>query len=110
TSLGVSEISLSAGQVDNSAKGEKAVAASFRVWEGFNPAAQFLPQARRLGLTTIGVIPSGGLVQGQASAIDLVDGSLSEMLARAPIAMVADLSSANSVDNARGEAIGHVRE
>jgi imidazolonepropionase-like amidohydrolase len=110
TNLGVAEISLSAGQVDNSARGEKAVAASFRVWEGFNPAAQFLPQVRRLGLTTIGVLPGSGLIQGQAAAIDLVDGSLSDMLVKGPVAMVADLSSTNSVDNARGEAIGHVRE
>jgi imidazolonepropionase-like amidohydrolase len=110
TNLGVSEISLSAGQTDNSARGEKAVAASFRVWEGFNPAAQFLPQARSLGLTTIGVIPSGGLVQGQAAAVDLIDGSLGDMLAKGPIAMVADLSSTNSADNARGEAIAHMRE
>jgi imidazolonepropionase-like amidohydrolase len=110
TNLGVAEISNGAGQVDNSARGDKAVAASFRVWEGFNPNAQFLPQARRLGLTTVGVLPGGGLIQGQAAAVDLVDGSLSDMLAKGPIAMVADLASTNSVDNARGEAIAHVRE
>ena len=110
TNLGVSEISLAAGQVDNSAKGDKSVAASFRVWEGFNPAAQFLPQVRRLGLTTVGVLPSGGLVQGQAAAVDLSDGSLSDMLVRGPVAMVADIANTNSVDNARGEAIGHLRE
>jgi imidazolonepropionase-like amidohydrolase len=109
TNLGVSEISLSAGQVDNSARGQRAVSASFRVWEGFNPAAQFLPQVRKLGLTTIGVLPSGGLIQGQAAAVDLVDGSLSDMLARGPVAMVADLSNTNSADGARGEAIAHVR-
>ena len=110
TTLGVSEISLAAQQVDNSAKGDKAVAASFRVWEGFNPAAQFLPQARRLGLTTVGVLPSGGLIQGQAAAVDLIDGSLSDMLAKGPIAMLADFANTNSADNARGEAIAHVRE
>jgi imidazolonepropionase-like amidohydrolase len=110
TNLGVAEISNGAGQVDNSARGDKAVAASFRVWEGFNPNAQFLPQARRLGLTTVGVLPGGGLIQGQAAAVDLVDGSLNDMLAKGPIAMVADLASTNSVDNARGEAIAHVRE
>ena len=110
TTLGVSEISLSAAQPDNSARGTRAVAASFRVWEGFNPAAQFLPQARKLGLTTIGVIPSGGLVQGQAGAVDLIDGSLTDMLLKGPVAMVADLSNTNSADNARGEAIAHMRE
>jgi len=110
TNLGVAEISNGAGQVDNSARGDKAVAASFRVWEGFNPNAQFLPQVRKLGLTTIGVLPSGGLIQGQAAAVDLLDGSLGDMLDKGPVAMVADLSSTNSVDNARGEAIGHVRE
>jgi imidazolonepropionase-like amidohydrolase len=110
TTLGVSEISLSAGQVDNSANGTRAVAASFRVWEGFNPAAAFLPHAGKLGLTTIGVLPGRGLIQGQAAAVDLIDGSLTDMLAKGPIAMVADFASTNAVDNARGENIAHVRE
>ena len=110
TTLGVAEITLSAGQVDNSATGQKAVAASFRVWEGFNPAAAFLPPARKLGITTVGVLPGRGLVQGQAAAIDLLDGSLADMLVKGPIAMTADLSNANSTDGARGEAIAHLRE
>jgi imidazolonepropionase-like amidohydrolase len=109
TNLGVSEISLAAGQVDNSANGEKGVAASFRVWDGFNPAAQFLTGARHDGLTTIGVVPGRGLVQGQAAAVDLLDGSLSDMLAKGPIAMVADISNAQGTEGARGEALGHLR-
>src|ERR1043165_8156429 len=36
TSLGVAEITLSAGQVDVGANGQKGVAASFRVWDGLN--------------------------------------------------------------------------
>lgn len=110
TTLGVAEITLSAGQVDNSATGQRAVAASFRVWEGFNPAAAFLPSARKLGVTTVGVLPGRGLIQGQAAAIDLLDGSLSDMLVRGPIAMTADLSNANNIDGARAEAIAHLRE
>jgi imidazolonepropionase-like amidohydrolase len=110
TSLGVAEITLAAGQVDNSANGEKGVAASFRVWEGFNPAAEFLPPARKDGITTIGVLPGRGLVEGQAAAVDLVDGSLSSMLLKAPVAMVADISNTQGTEGARGEAIGHLRE
>jgi imidazolonepropionase-like amidohydrolase len=110
TTIGVSEISLSAGQVDNSANGTRAVAASFRVWEGFNPAATFLPHARKLGLTTIGVLPGRGLIQGQAAAVDLVDGSLTDMLVKGPVAMLADLTNTNAVDASRGENIAHLRE
>jgi imidazolonepropionase-like amidohydrolase len=110
TSIGVAEITLSAGQVDASAKGEKGVAASFRVWEGFNPAAQFVPPARKDGITTIGVLPSQGLIQGQAAAVELVDGSLSDMLLKGPIAMVADISNGGGTEGARGEVIAHLRE
>jgi imidazolonepropionase-like amidohydrolase len=110
TTIGVSEISLSAGQVDNSANGQRAVAASFRVWEGFNPAAAFLPHARKLGLTTIGVLPGRGLIQGQVGALDLIDGSMTDMLVRGPVAMLADLTNTNAVDASRGENIGHLRE
>ena len=111
TNIGVAEITLSAGQVDNSARGDRGIAASFRVWEGFNPAAAFIPPTRKDGITTIGVLPGRGLVQGQAAAIDLLDGpSLSDMLVRGPIAMVADISNGAGTEGARGEAIGHLRE
>ena len=110
TSIGVAEITLSAGQVDVGANGEKGVAASFRVWDGFNPAAQFLPPARKDGITTIAVVPNRGLVQGQAAAIDLIDGSLNDMLLKGPIAMVADISNGAGTEGARGEALAHLRE
>ncbi|HET9426340.1 MAG TPA: amidohydrolase family protein [Gemmatimonadaceae bacterium] len=110
TTLGVAEITLSAGQVDASATGEKGVAASFRVWEGFNPAAAFLPAARNDGVTTVGVLPGRGLVQGQAAAVDLVDGSLSDMMLKGPIAMVGDISNVSGTAGARGEVIARWRE
>jgi imidazolonepropionase-like amidohydrolase len=110
TNLGVAEVTLSAGQVDASANGEKGVAASFRVWEGFNPASAFLPPARNDGVTTVGVLPGRGLVQGQAAAVDLTEGSLTDMLLKGPIAMVGDISNASGTAGARGEAIAHWRE
>ena len=111
TNIGVAEITLSAGQVDNAATGDRGVAASFRVWEGFNPAAGFIPPTRKDGITTIGVLPGRGLVQGQAAAIDMLDGpSLSDMLVRGPIAMVADISNGGGTRGARGEAIASLRE
>lgn len=110
TNLGVSEISLGAGPVDNSANGEKGIAARFRVWEGFNPAAEFLPPVRKDGITTIGVLPGRGLVSGQAGAIDLVDGSVSDMLLKGPFAMVGDISNVGGADGARGEAMARWRE
>ena len=110
TSLGVAEITLSAGQVDVGANGQKGVAASFRVWDGLNPDAQFLIAARKDGITTVGVLPNKGMVQGQAAAEELIDGSATDMLLKAPIAMIVDISNGAGTEGARGELIAHLRE
>jgi imidazolonepropionase-like amidohydrolase len=110
SAIGVNEIGLSAGYVDAGAKGEKGIAASFRVWEGFNPATAFLPPVRKDGITTIGVLPNRGIVQGQAAAMDLIDGTASEMILKAPVAMVGDIANGSGETSARGELIAHWRE
>ena len=108
--IGVNEIGLSAGYIDAGAKGEKGIAASFRVWEGFNPATAFLPPARKDGITTVGVLPNKGIVQGQAAAMDLLDGTVAEMILKAPVAMIGDVSNGSGEAGARGELIARWRE
>jgi imidazolonepropionase-like amidohydrolase len=111
TGLGVSEIGAVQPTVDRGARGENSVAAAFPVWEGINPASTMLAPARNDGITSAVVVPNGGLIAGQAALIDLVPGTLSDMLDRAPVAMVAQFGDARSAGtNARGEQYARLRE
>src|SRR5688572_13443699 len=85
TQLGLVEVGLEQPTRDVSARGREGIAAAFTVWEGLNPASVMLAPARSEGITTVVVAPTGGLVAGQAAVVDLVDGSLSDMMVRAPV-------------------------
>jgi imidazolonepropionase-like amidohydrolase len=111
TILGAQEVGFSGGYQDNGAKGEKGVAASFKVWESINPANTFIALTRRDGITTVGVVPTQGYVQGQAAAIDLLEGTVAQLLVKAPVAMVGDFANPQSAEaGARGELYEKWRE
>jgi imidazolonepropionase-like amidohydrolase len=111
TSLGVAEINAVQTTVDRSARGDSGIAASFPVWEGINPASTLFAPARNDGVTSVVVVPTGGLIAGQAAVIDLVPGTLSDMLDKAPVAMVAQFGDArDGGSNARGEQYARLKE
>ena len=111
TGLGVTEIGQVQATVDRGARGDNGVAASFPVWEGINPASTLLTPARNEGITSVVVVPTGGLISGQAALIDLVPGTMSDMLNKAPVAMVAQFGDARSGGtNARGEQYARLKE
>jgi imidazolonepropionase-like amidohydrolase len=112
TALGVREVDLEQETVDVPARGRgDAITASHRVWDGFNPNSPLIQVTRNDGITTVGVTPDGGLVSGQSAFVDLADGSLSDMLLRAPVAMFADIGSKGEPRGAsRGELVQRLRE
>ncbi len=112
TSLGVSEIGSVGGTNDTRAQGiNDGVTASFRVWEGFNPASPLLQVTRNDGITTVGVIPGGSLIGGQGAVVALKNGQLSEVLLRSPAAMFANLGvRGNNIGSARAEVFQRFRE
>jgi len=93
TELGLIEISQVRSTNDASAKGNNNIAASFKVWDGLNPASALFAPTRNEGVTSVIIVPRGGLISGQAAAIDLVSGRSSDMLRRAPVAMVGQVGS-----------------
>ncbi len=110
TELGVVEVSQVRDTNDSSAKGNNNIAAAFRVWDGLNPASALFAPTRAEGVTSVIVTPRGGLIAGQAAAIDLGSGHVSDVLRRAPVAMIAQIGNSNSAGtNARGELIGKLR-
>jgi len=110
TEVGVVEIGQVRETNDASAKGTNNIAAAFRVWDGLNPASTVFAPTRQEGVTTVIVTPRGGLVSGQAAAIDLGVGHVADVMRRAPVAMIAQIRSASAAGtNARGELIGKLR-
>ena len=111
TQLGLSEIGAVRGTNDASPNGHDQIAAAFRVWEGVNTTSQLFAPARDEGVTSVVLIPQGGLVFGQAGVIRLVPGMLSDMLLKGPVAMVAQIgSSQRGGTGARGELLMRLRE
>ena len=111
TQLGVQEIGFGGPPVDVSARGKDNIAAAFTVWEGLNPNSVLLAPARKEGITSFVIIPRGGLISGQAALADVVPGTTSDMVIRAPVAMVAEIGDAQQAGlNSRGELIVKLRE
>ncbi len=109
--LGLVEIGFSGGPRDASAKGHDEISASFTSWDGFNPHSPMLAETREGGVTTILAMPQGGLVAGQAAAVDLVDGTAPQMFIKTPAAMLGQVGESEEAGvGARGELIGKLRE
>ncbi len=111
TQLGLSEVGAVQGTNDASPRGKDEIAAAFRVWEGLNTTSALFAPARDEGITSVMVLPQGGLIWGQAAVIKLVPGMISDMLVKGPIAMVAQVGSPQRGGaGARGELIMRLRE
>jgi len=110
TNIGLVEIGQVRDTNDAAAKGSNNIAAAFKVWEGLNPASSVFAPTRSEGVTTVIIAPRGGLVSGQAAAIDLGSGLRSEVIRRSPVAMIAQIDDAQSAGtNSRGELMGKLR-
>ena len=112
TALGVMEIGAVPATVDVAARGEEAIAASVRVWDALNPASVLLAPAREEGVTSVAVLPAGGLVAGQAALVDLTTGSVPDMVVRGPAAMVAQIANKGQAGGlgSRAEVLARLRE
>ncbi len=112
TQLGLSEVGQVQETRDDRARGRDNVAASFTSWEGLNSMSVLIAPARREGITSVAIVPSGQhLISGQAAMLNLVDGMPSDMLLRAPVAMVAQIQSPGGAGvGARGELLVRLKE
>jgi imidazolonepropionase-like amidohydrolase len=111
TQLGVQEVAQVSDTRDMSARGKDNISAAFTVWEGFNPNSVMMAPARKDGITSFVVMPAGGLIAGQAALVDVVPGTTTDMIIRAPVAMIAEVGDPQQAGlNARGELIVKLRE
>ncbi len=105
--LGLMEIGAVGSTREMRARGKDGIAAAFMPWEGFNPSSVLLGPARDGGITSAVILPQGGLISGQAAVIHLVVGTATDMIMRAPVAMLASLGQ---VAGNRAETIMRLRE
>jgi len=111
TQLGVQEVQQVADTRDMRPRGKDNIAAAFTVWEGLNPNSVMLAPARKDGITSFVVLPTGGLIAGQGALVDVVPGTTTDMIIRAPVVMVAEVGDASGGGvGARGEVIVRLRE
>src|SRR3981081_4384586 len=111
TQLGVQEVSQVSDTRDMSARGKDNIAAAFTVWDGLNPNSVMMAPARKEGITSFIVMPAGGLVAGPAALLDCGPGKTTDMIIRAPVAMVAEVGDPQQAGvNSRGELIVKLRE
>ncbi|MCU0627312.1 MAG: amidohydrolase family protein [Gemmatimonadaceae bacterium] len=111
TQLGLVEVGAVRETRDASARGTDDVAASFRAWDGFNAASVLLAPARQDGgVTTVGIVPDGHVISGQAAAIDLAIGAGADPIRLAPAFMAATLGDPlRAGATARGEELAKLR-
>ena len=113
TQLGLIEVGQVSETRNSAARGREGnvVNAAFTVWDGLNPLSVMFAPARNEGITTVAVFPTGGLVSGQGALVDIVDGGVSDMLVRSPIAMVAQVGDPQAANvSSRGELLVRLRE
>lgn len=100
----------SGGYNDARARGTAGVSASWRVWEGTNPASTFFRKNVQAGVTTVVQVPQGaGWIGGQAAVLNLAGGTIAEMLVKAPVAMMASMSPEAAGAASRGELLARMR-
>ncbi len=103
TGLGAAEIWGVPESVDLDAGGDDPVRAAFRVVDALNPRSPTLAIQRAHGVTAVVSAPGGGLIAGQAAAIDLTGRVL-----RPSVAMAARFGGGEGAS--RGEALLRLRE
>lgn len=102
TSVGLVEIPLEETTRDDQQSGGDLLRAGFRAADGYNPASTVIGVTRAEGLTSVGVVPIGGLISGQSAWVDLDGATAAEAIAAAPLALHVHLGA-----GAAGEGSGH---
>lgn len=112
TQVGLTEIDLErTANDDTETPSNDRVRAAYRAADAYNPQSAVIPVARAGGLTSVGVVPRGGLISGQSAWADLTGDTPEEALSAAPLALHVHLEvGADPRGGSRGAAIRAVRE
>jgi imidazolonepropionase-like amidohydrolase len=109
TSVGLVEVDLEESTHDDRQAGHDPIRAGFRAADGYNPASTVIPVVRTEGLTSVGVVPQGGLISGQSAWADLDGATAAEALAAPTLALHVHMG-ADSGEGGQATAMLRVRE
>lgn len=104
TSVGIVEVSQEDDTHSDDQGGDDPIRAAFRAADGYNPASVVIGIARAQGITSVGVVPGGGLFSGQSAWADLDGATRDETLVRSELALHVHIDQ--SLDGAQGGAAG----
>jgi len=110
TSVGLVEVDLEESTHDDHQSGSDLLRAGFRAADGYNPASSVIPVTRLEGLTSVGVLPTGGLISGQSAWADLDGATAAASIGAAPLALHVHLGAGAAGDGGHATAILRVRE
>jgi len=108
TAVGLVEVDLEDSTHDDHQGGADPIRAGFRAADGYNPASVVIPVIRAEGLTSVGVVPRGGLFSGQSAWADLDGATAAEALAGTATALHVHLGV--GADGGHATAVLRVRE
>jgi imidazolonepropionase-like amidohydrolase len=112
TQVGIREVDLESSANDESASdGRDRVRAAYRAVDAYNPLSAVIPVTRLGGLTSVGVVPTGGLVSGQSAWADLTGETATDAVVSTSLAIHVHLEAgADPQGGSRAAALRAVRE
>jgi imidazolonepropionase-like amidohydrolase len=110
TSVGLVEVDLEPSTRDDDHGGKDPIRAAFRAADGYNPASSVVAITRAEGVTSVGVVPTGGFVSGQSAWADLAGAAAPDALAQSPLAMHVHLGGLNDERGGPAAALLRLRE
>ncbi len=112
TYLGLIDIGLEQSTNRLTHKSKEPIRAAFRAADGYNASSSAVAVTRLGGVTSVGVVPQGGLVSGQSAWVDLLPPGHSKPFVDESLALHVKLSTAHldGVPMGRGSALLRLRE
>ncbi len=112
TYLGLIDIGLEQSTNRLTHKSKDPVRAAFRAADGYNASSSAVAVTRLGGVTSVGIVPQGGLISGQSAWVDLLPPGQGKPFVNESLALHVKLSTAHldGVPMGRGSALLRLRE
>lgn len=109
--LGLRDVDLEPTANDTADDSKNRVRAAVRAADAYNPQSVVIPVTRAAGITSVGVVPGGGVISGQSAWADLSFDTATEALASTSLALHVSLGARSDPQGgSRGASVRIVRE
>ncbi|MFO0587649.1 MAG: amidohydrolase family protein [Polyangiaceae bacterium] len=109
--VGLRDVDLEPTANDTADEGKDRIRAAVRTADAYNPQSVVIPITRAGGITSVGVVPGGGVISGQSAWADLSGETATDALAATPLALHINLGTRSDPQGgSRGANVRVVRE